>query len=90
MRSTSAQSVSDKTVDSRRCSLLSALEDGDSMFLRNVGIDEHINTAPNPNIKKKTNNRRENLKSQQIFLFEKYNSGYNTTLKLYEQSGNSI
>jgi hypothetical protein len=26
----------------------SALEDGDSMFIRNVGIDLQINTAPKP------------------------------------------
>jgi hypothetical protein len=45
--------------------VISALEDGDSMFLRNVGIYQHINTAPNPKIKKKhDNNRREKLKSQ--------------------------
>jgi hypothetical protein len=30
------------------CLVTSALEDGDSMFLRNVGINQHINTMPKP------------------------------------------
>jgi hypothetical protein len=30
------------------CLVTSALEDGDGMFRRNFGVDQHINTAPNP------------------------------------------
>jgi hypothetical protein len=30
------------------CFVTSAMEDGDTMFLRNVGIDQHINMAPKP------------------------------------------
>jgi hypothetical protein len=34
------------------CLVISALEDGDSMFLRNVGIEQRINMAPKPKINK--------------------------------------
>jgi hypothetical protein len=38
-------------------------EDGDSMFLRNVGIDLRNHTAPHPRQHQHHANRRENLKS---------------------------
>jgi hypothetical protein len=43
---------------------MSSEEDGDNMFLRNVGIDLQIHTVPKPKTSQLHDNiRRENLKS---------------------------
>jgi hypothetical protein len=42
----------DADVSEKHSLQLPGLEDGDSMFFRNVGIDQHINTAPKHKLKK--------------------------------------